>query len=100
MSGHTVEEIQQETRRYWIVFMALVALTIITVGVSYLNLSTGAAIFIALLVACVKGGLVAGVFMHLISERQAIYAILLLTVVFFAVLMLGPSFARMGGTGL
>ncbi|MDH3404937.1 MAG: cytochrome C oxidase subunit IV family protein [Acidobacteriota bacterium] len=97
MSGHTVEEIEQEKRKYWVVFIALVALTAITVGVSYLHLSTGAAVFIALLVACVKGGLVAGVFMHLISERQAIYAILVLTAVFFVVLMLGPSFTRMGG---
>ncbi len=32
MSGHTVEEIKQESRKYWIVFMALVALTVITVA--------------------------------------------------------------------
>jgi cytochrome c oxidase subunit 4 len=100
MSGHTVEEIKQETRKYWIVFCALVALTVITVAVSYLDLSTGAAVFVALLVACVKGGLVAGVFMHLISERQAIYSILLLTVVFFVVLMLGPLFGREASTGI
>ena len=97
MSGHTVEEIRQEARKYWIVFAALVALTVITVAVSYLDLSAGMAVFVALLVACVKGGLVAGVCMHLISERQAIYAILILTVVFFIVLMLGPAFTRMGG---
>ena len=89
MSGHSAEEIRQETRKYWVVFLALVALTVITVAVSYLDLSTGMAVFVALLVACVKGGMVAGVFMHLISERQAIYAILILTVVFFAALMIG-----------
>lgn len=100
MSGHTVEEIRQETRKYWIVFSALVALTVITVAVSYLDLSVGMAVFVALLVACVKGGLVAGVFMHLISERQAIYSILLLTVVFFAILMLGPLFGREASTGI
>jgi cytochrome c oxidase subunit IV len=43
---------------------------------------------------------VAGVFMHLISERQAIYSILLLTVVFFVVLMLGPLFGREASTGI
>jgi cytochrome c oxidase subunit 4 len=100
MSGHTVEEIRQETRKYWIVFSALVALTVITVAVSYLDLSVGMAVFVALLVACVKGGLVAGVFMHLISERQAIYSILLLTVVFFVILMLGPLFGREASTGI
>ncbi|MCZ6508489.1 MAG: cytochrome C oxidase subunit IV family protein [Acidobacteria bacterium] len=100
MSGNTVEEIQQEKRRYWVVFAALVTLTAITVAVSYLGLSPGMAVFVALLVACVKGGLVAGVFMHLISEKQAIYSLLLLTVVFFAFLMLGPSFGRLSSTGI
>jgi len=100
MSGHTVEEIRQETRKYWVVFLALIALTVVTVAVSYLDLSPGMAVFVALLIACFKGGLVAGVFMHLISEKQAIYAILLLTVVFFVVLMIGPVFGRWGSTGL
>jgi len=99
MSGHTVDEIKQETRKYWTIFAALAALTTITVAVSYLDLSPGMAVAVAMLVACVKGGLVAGVFMHLISERTAIYAILLLTVVFFAFVMLGPSLARLGGLG-
>ena len=55
MSGHTVEEIQQEKRKYWVIFLALVALTVITVAVSYLDLSAGLAVFVALLVACIKG---------------------------------------------
>ena len=96
MSGHTVEEIKQETRKYWVVFLALVALTFVTVAVSYLDLSPAMAVVVALIIACFKGGLVAGVFMHLISEKQAIYAILLLTVVFFIVLMLGPISGRWG----
>ncbi len=100
MSGHTVEEIKAEARKYWVVFAALVALTVITVAVSYLDLSPGMAVFVALVVACVKGGLVAGVFMHLISEKQAIYAVLLLTLVFFVFLMLGPIFGRIGSIGV
>jgi cytochrome c oxidase subunit 4 len=100
MSGHTVEEIHQEKRKYWVVFAALVTLTVITVAVSYLGLSPGMAVFVALVVACIKGGLVAGVFMHLISEKQAIYSILLLTVVFFAFVMIGPSFGRLASTGV
>ena len=100
MSGHTAEEIRGEVRRYWIIGLALFLLTIITVTVSYLDVSTGMAIFIALLIATLKGGLVAAVFMHLISERQAIYALLLLTFVFFVALMFGPFGARMGGIGV
>jgi len=100
MSGHTAEEIRGEIRKYWIVGFALFLLTIVTVGVSYLDLSVGLAIFVALLIACLKGGLVAAVFMHLISERQAIYALLLLTLVFFAALMLGPSFGRLASSAI
>ena len=94
MSGHTVEEIRGEIRRYWIIGLALFLLTVITVTVSYLDVTPGMAVFIALLIACLKAGLVAAVFMHLISEKQAIYALLILTAVFFAVLMIVPIGAR------
>ena len=100
MSGHSIEEIRQEKRKYWVVFFALIALTVLTVAVSYLDLSPGMAVLVAMIIACFKGGLVACVFMHLISEKQAIYAILLLTAVFFAVLMMGPAFGRWGSTGI
>ena len=50
-----------------------------TVGVSYLHLSVGAAIALALFIAAIKGSLVAAFFMHLISERKLIYAVLILT---------------------
>ena len=95
MSGHTVEEIRGEIRRYWIVGIALFLLTVVTVAVSYLDLSPVMAVVVALIIACIKGGLVAAVFMHLISERQAIYSLLLLTVFFFIVLMIGPAAGRM-----
>ncbi|MFQ5525652.1 MAG: cytochrome C oxidase subunit IV family protein [Thermoanaerobaculia bacterium] len=94
MGGHTAEEIRGEIRRYWIVGLALFLLTIITVTVSYLDISPGMAVFVALLIACFKAGLVAAVFMHLISEKQAIYALLILTVVFFAALMILPIGTR------
>ena len=99
MSGHTVEEIRGEIRRYWIVGLALFLLTIVTVAVSYLDVSQGMAVVIALIIAALKGGLVAAVFMHLISERQAIYSLLILTVFFFLVLMIGPAAGRMFSTG-
>lgn len=100
MSGHTVEEIRGEIRRYWIVGLALFLLTVVTVAVSYLEVSPGMAVFIALVIAGLKGGLVAAVFMHLISERQAIYSLLVLTAFFFLVLMLGPAMGRMFSTAL
>ena len=90
MSGHSVEEIRRETRGYILVFVALAALTLVTVGVSYLHLSFGAAVGLALFIASIKGSLVAAFFMHLISERKLIYAVLVLTVVFFVALLLLP----------
>lgn len=85
--AHEIEHVQQEVRRYIIVFMALLFLTIVTVGVSYLHLNIVGAIILALTVAVIKSSLVACYFMHLISERKLIYIVLSLTVVFFGSLM-------------
>ena len=90
MAGHTVEEIKRETRGYLLVFVALAALTVVTVAVSYLHLSIGPAIALALFIATIKGSLVACFFMHLISERKLIYSVLILTVIFFLALMVLP----------
>lgn len=100
MGGHTVEEIKQETRIYRNVFFALGAFTAITVAISYLDVPFGLALALALLVATIKGSLVACYFMHLLSERKLIYAVLLITVGFFAVLLLLPLGSVMGSTGL
>ena len=102
MAGHTVEEIKKETRGYILVFVALAALTVVTVAVSYLHLSVGMAIVLALFIATIKGSLVACFFMHLISERKLIYSVLILTVVFFVFLMLvplGTFLDHLGGWG-
>ncbi len=90
MSGHSVEEIKKETRTYVLVFVALAALTVITVAVSTLHLGIAAAVSVALFIAAVKGSLVACFFMHLISERKLVYSVLVLTLVFFVVLMFLP----------
>jgi len=85
-------EIRKHVRTYIAVFVALLALTIVTVAISYLHLEVRAAVTVALIVAVIKGGLVAAYFMHLISEKKIIYASLLLTIVFFAALMWLPIF--------
>lgn len=86
---HTVD-IKKHVRVYVTVFVALLALTLVTVTVSYLHLPVPAAIVVALIIAAIKGSLVASYFMHLISEKKLIYAALVLTVVFFLVLMFLP----------
>ncbi|HEY2321343.1 MAG TPA: cytochrome C oxidase subunit IV family protein [Thermoanaerobaculia bacterium] len=89
---HSPEEIKREVRVYLIVFVALAALTAVTVGSFYALKSypVSVAIGVALAIALVKGSLVAGYFMHLLSEKKLIYAVLILTVFFFAVLIWGP----------
>ncbi len=90
MTAHSPEDIKKETRVYILVFIALATLTMITVGISYLDLSTGPAVALALFVALIKGSLVAAFFMHLLSERKLIYAVLLFTVFFFLALIFLP----------
>jgi len=100
MSGHdTPEAIQQETRRYLLVFGALAVLTVLTVAVSYIDTNHTSAVVIALLIATVKGSLVAAFFMHLISERKFIYGVLALTFIFFIALFVLPMGSFADGTG-
>jgi cytochrome c oxidase subunit 4 len=89
---HSPEEIKKEIRVYLTVFVALAALTAVTVGAFYYlkDLPVTYAILVALAIASVKGSLVAGYFMHLLSEKKLIYAVLGLTVFFFIVLLWGP----------
>jgi cytochrome c oxidase subunit 4 len=90
MESVSVEEVRKHVRVYIIVFVALLALTIITVTISTLHLGTTAAIIVALCIAAVKASLVAGYFMHLISEKKLIYATLAVTAILFIVLMSLP----------
>jgi cytochrome c oxidase subunit IV len=85
-------QVQKSVRSYMTVFVMLLIFTVITVAVSRFHFPVPLAIAIALVIAGVKGSMVAGVFMHLSHERQWIYGALLLTVVFFVVLLFVPLF--------
>ena len=88
-SDHAVD-IDRHVKVYITVFVALMILTIVTVAISRLHLSVPIAVTVALLVAIVKGSLVACYFMHLISEKKLIYAVLVLTAAFFVALLALP----------
>ena len=90
MEHATTEEISKHVRTYVIVFVSLMALTVVTVAISYLHLDVAAAIIVAMFIATVKGSLVASYFMHLISEKKLIYLTLLLTFVLFVALVSLP----------
>ena len=89
MSNHNdAHDFQHHVKRYLFVFYALIVGTVITVAVSRLPISSVAlTVAIALFIASIKAFLVAGYFMHLMSEKKMIYGILLATVFFFAGLM-------------
>jgi len=90
------EDIDRHVRTYILVFVALMVLTVMTVGAWYfLELGVAATIAVALFIAIIKGSLVACFFMHLISEKKLIYAVLILTVAFFFVLLMFPLWTSM-----
>lgn len=96
---HSPEEIKKHEKTFWTVGGVLFVLTILTVAVSYFHLPIAAAVLVALLVASLKGGLVAGIFMHLIAERKVIYQLLILTIVFFIALMAIPILSEGNSVG-
>ena len=88
MGDHS--DIDRQVKTYILIFVTLMALTIVTVAISRLHLPVHEAVAIALIVATIKGGLVASYFMHLISERKLIYWVLGFTVAFFFAVLLLP----------
>lgn len=79
---------------YWGIGIALMVLTGLTVGLSFYDFGTHTRnVVIAMIVATIKVGLVAAIFMHLKGEKPTIYRFLYFTVFFFAGLFLLTLFA-------
>ena len=92
------EDIKHHVKIYRNVFIALLICTALTVYASYIEFSTVTlGLLLGLLIASVKGYLVAANFMHLNNEKSFIYGTLLLTVIFFIVLMSIPLSWDMNG---
>ena len=97
MTNDHAVDIDKHVRVYITVFVALMVLTVVTVAVSYLDLSVPMAVTVALIIATIKGSLVACYFMHLISEQKLIWAVLALTAAFFVALLALPVFTHSNG---
>jgi cytochrome c oxidase subunit 4 len=97
MTDDHAVDIDKHVRVYITVFVALMVLTIVTVAISRFHFPVPIAVTVALIVAIVKGSLVACYFMHLISEKKLIYAVLALTMAFFVVLLALPIFTHADG---
>ncbi len=100
MSEHNTTDIKSHVKVYMLVFAALAVLTVTTVAVSYLELSSSEAIFLALIIASIKGSLVASYFMHLISEKAMISWILIMTLVFLLTLLFLPMLSYFDWTDI
>jgi len=88
MNDAQAHDIKKHVRTYLVVFAALLLGTFLTVAMYAVHFQSMAkTITIALFIATIKASLVAGFFMHLISEKKAIYAMMAATVFFFTALM-------------
>lgn len=87
--AHSLEDFKRHIKVYIAVFVALLVGTVITVAAwKWGNFpAMWLTIAVALFIAVIKSFLVAGYFMHLMSERKTIYAVLAVTVFFFAGMM-------------
>ncbi len=90
ISESEAARVREHLRVYVMVFVALAVLTVVTVAISYLHLPTGFAIAVAMVVATVKASLVAGYFMHLLSEEKVILYLLVLCAAFLLFLFALP----------
>jgi len=93
------EAIRKHVRTYWMIGAALFVFTVITVAVNQVHLAVPLAITVALIIATMKGSMVAAVFMHLSHEKMWIYGALVLTVLGFLILMTVPSFTTRDSIG-
>jgi caa(3)-type oxidase subunit IV len=93
------ESIKKSIRTYWMIGAALFVFTGITVAVNQVHLAVPLAITVALIIATIKGSMVASVFMHLSHEQKWIYGALILTVIGFVILMTVPMFTLMDHIG-
>ena len=93
------EAIKRQVRTYMMVGAALFVFTVITVAVNQVHLAVPLAITVALIIATMKGSMVAAVFMHLSHEKMWIYGALVLTVLGFLILMTVPSFTTRDSIG-
>ena len=94
--AESAEDIREEVRVYLTVFIALACLTVVTVAISYVGMPTALAICMAMVVASVKAGLVAGFFMHLVTEKRVIIWLLVLSAAFLLFLVFLPLWTESG----
>jgi cytochrome c oxidase subunit IV len=88
------QDVAKQVRGYLMVFGTLLVLTLVTVGVSYLNLPEVETVVVALAIATFKASLVAMFFMHLKGEKPMVTWPLALTAFLFVGLLASLLFSE------
>jgi cytochrome c oxidase subunit 4 len=83
---HGGHDVSKDIPKYIGVFAALLVLTLVTVGASYIHIGPpgdhSGNIILGLVIASIKAALVAWIFMHLAWEKGLIFRILIFTAIF------------------
>jgi cytochrome c oxidase subunit 4 len=99
MSDSHAHDAGKHVKLYFAVFAGLAVLTAVTVYVAGLKHTVMAGVAIALIIAVIKGSMVASFFMHLVNEKKGIFWLLALTALFFAALIFLPLGALLDQQG-
>ncbi|MFT5387531.1 MAG: caa(3)-type oxidase subunit IV [Candidatus Omnitrophota bacterium] len=94
------KDIEKDIKKYKIIYVTLLALTVVTVAVSYLEVPVWGAVVIALIVATIKSSTVAAFFMHLLHEKKTILWILastMLCMITMIVLIIASQYSLFDG---
>jgi cytochrome c oxidase subunit 4 len=78
---------------YVMVLAVLIVLTCLTVGLSFLPLQGPWHLVVGLLIAVIKASLVGLFFMHLIDSRPTIWAVVLVSLFWATIVLMGLTFA-------
>ena len=83
MDTPSTQNLKQEIKNHLLIYIALLLLTAVNFTISRFHLFGEQTVVGVIAIAIVQGALVAGCFMHLISEKKLIHFVLILTFIFF-----------------
>ena len=84
-----IKHVHQQIKNYVIIFGLLMILSVVTVLLSSLQVQVGFGVALALIVAGIKGSLVAGIFMHMFTEKISVVNLVLIFSGIFFLVMIG-----------
>lgn len=92
---NSTPNIQKQVKSYIVILVGLIVLTLVSVGISQMDMRVGTRVFVALVIAGVQAFISLAYLMHLNWERRFIYVILAFTVFFFLGLIFLPTLTHL-----